>query len=199
MEVNLALFMADEPDAQPSPAAQPAPVEPAEPTKTATEKIDRQQLETAVRLCLENYPEKLAAMKKLKPAELTDDELEECWKQIEFTMGATQNLRTAVGGMIMGIQMLELGTIAASGGAIKVQGLSQICNNQDVLDDIKFICIKNIGGVNTSPEMRLGIAIAQHALRLHTVNSMNSAAQPEASTVSQPPAAGLDDSKFDEL
>jgi hypothetical protein len=53
-------------------------------------------------------------------------------------MGAKQNLKMAVGGAIMGVKAVE--DLVTQFTLLKIQGLHQVCNDPDVLDDIKFIC-----------------------------------------------------------
>jgi hypothetical protein len=70
-------------------------------------------------------------------------------------MGAKQNLKMAVGGAIMGIKAVE--DLVVQFTPLKIQGLHQVCNDPDVLDNIKFICIKSTSKMSTTPEQRLGM------------------------------------------
>jgi hypothetical protein len=65
-------------------------------------------------------------------------------------MGAKQNLKMSVGGAIMGIKAGE--DLVTQFTPLKIQELHQVCNNPDVLDNIKFVCIKSTSKMSTTPE-----------------------------------------------
>jgi hypothetical protein len=94
-------------------------------------------------------------------------------------MGAKQNLKMAVGGAIMGVKAVE--DLVVQFTPLRIQGLHQVCNDPDVLDDIKFICIKSTSKMSTTPEQRLGMRFLITAFALHNMNS-SMAAPPAAVT-----------------
>jgi hypothetical protein len=86
----------------------------------------------------------------------------------------------AVGGAIMGVKAVE--DLVTQFTPLKIQGLHQVCNDPDVLDDIKFICIKSTSKMSTTPEQRLGMRFLITAFALHNMNS----------SMATPPAAATD-------
>jgi hypothetical protein len=139
---------------------------------------------------------KLATLKKTKLEGKSLEELQKIWAEIEYTMGAKQNLKLAVGGTIMTVKAVE--DLVCQFTPLKIQGLHQVCNDPDVLDDLKFCLIKSTGKMNTTPEQQLGMRFLVSAYALHRMNS--SAAAPPAPTeaVSQPEIVDTDP-KFADL
>jgi hypothetical protein len=61
------------------------------------------------------------------------------------------------------------------------QSLHQVCNDPDVLDDIKFICIKSTSKMSTTLEQRLGMRFLITVFALYNMNS-SMATLPAAAT-----------------
>jgi hypothetical protein len=64
-------------------------------------------------------------------------------------MGAKQNLKMAGGSAIIGVKAIE--DLVTQFTPLKIQGLHQVCNDPDILDDIKFICKKSPSKMSTTP------------------------------------------------
>jgi orotidine-5'-phosphate decarboxylase len=124
---------------------------------------------TQIRQCLEDFPEKLSAPKGTKLEGKSMEELQKIWSEIEYMMGAKQNLKMAVGGAITAVKTVE--DLVLEFTPLKKQGLHQICNDPEVLDDLKFICIKSTSKMSTTPEQRLGMWFLITAFALHRMNS----------------------------
>jgi hypothetical protein len=124
-------------------------------TKDTTNDKDQRELATQIRQCFEEFPEKLSAIKNTKLEGKFMEELQKIWSEIEYIMGAKQNLKMAVGGAIMGIKAVE--DLVVQFTPLKIQGLHQVCKDPDVLDNIKFVCIKSTSKMSTTPEQRLGM------------------------------------------
>jgi hypothetical protein len=138
------------PEAPPAKDLEPKP----EAAKATTDK-DQRELATQIRQCFEEFPEKLSALKKTKLEGKSMEELQKIWAEIEYMMGAKQNLKMAIGGTIMAVKTVE--DLVSEFTPLKIQGLHQVCNDPKVLNDIKFICIKSTGKMNTTPEQRLSM------------------------------------------
>jgi hypothetical protein len=137
--------------------------------KNTTTNKDQLKLATQIRQCFEEFPEKLSALKNTKLEGKSMEELQKKWSEIEYIMGTKQNLKMAVGGAIMGVKAVE--DLETQFMPLKIQGLHQVCNDPDVLDDIKFVCIKSTGKMSTTPEQRLGMQFLKAAFALHSINS----------------------------
>jgi ribosomal protein L10 len=59
------------------------------------------------RQCFEEFPEKLSTLKNTKLDGKSIEELQKIWSEIEYIMGAKQNLKMAVGGAVMGVNAVE--------------------------------------------------------------------------------------------
>lgn len=79
----------DEHEPAPKPSKKPIPVssETTEDATAAEDNKDRRELVTQIRQCLEEFPEKLSALKGVAPEKLTMEELQKVWSEIEYTMG----------------------------------------------------------------------------------------------------------------
>jgi hypothetical protein len=155
----------------------PAPVE-----ETAEQDQNQRELATQIRQCFEEFPEKLAALKKTKLEGKSIAELQKIWDEINYIMGAKQNLKLAIGGAIMTVKAVE--DLVSQFTPLKIQGLHQICNDPDVLDDLKFCLIKSTGKMSTTPEQRLGMRFLVSAYALHRMNS----SVPAPASVAEPVA-----------
>jgi hypothetical protein len=160
--------VADEPDFDPEPVTQEPEAKAKEGKKQVTD-ADQRELAIQIRQCLEEFPEKLSALKKTKIEGKSMEELQKIWSEIEYMMGAKQNLKMAVGGAITAVKTVE--DLVSEFTPLKIQGLYQICNDPEVLDDIKFICIKSTSKMSTMPEQRLGMRFLITAFALHRINS----------------------------
>jgi hypothetical protein len=138
-------------------------------TKDTTNDKDQRDLATQIRQCFEEFPEKLSALKNTKLEGKSMEELQKIWSEKQ---PAKQNLKMAVGGAIMGVKAVE--DLVPQFTPLKIQGLHQVCNDPDVLDEIKFVCIKSTSKMSTTPEQRLGMRFLITAFALHNMNSSSS-------------------------
>jgi hypothetical protein len=107
-------------------------------------------LATQIRQSFEEFPKKLSTLKNTKLEGKLIEELQKIWLEIKYIMGAKQNLKMADGGAIMGIKAVE--DLVTQFTPLKIQGLHQVCNDPDDLNDIKFICIKYTSKMSTTPQ-----------------------------------------------
>ena len=187
---------------KPAPVEPPAPVEKPSPEKPAPEDpettaADKANLITHIRLCVDAFPKKLVSMQNLKLDKMSLEELERTHDEIKYIMGSKQNLRMAVGSALMAIESLE--HIACTFTPLKIKGLSDAFKDEDTLDDLKYICIKNGSGLQTSPEQRLGFTLLTRAYGLHQFNSMQAQPAQTDSVATVATVVPPSDEKFDDL
>lgn len=156
---------------------------------------DRRRLILLLQLYLNEFPHKLSTYKHTDLEKLKKSELEKLKEEVEYCLGTKQNLNVAVSGIIMGINMFE--QVAVNFTPLKISGLSQVCNEREVLDDIKCVAIKHLDMVKVEPEARLCMRLFSTALQLHTINSI----QTSNDTLNKPPptVVEVNDTKFDVL
>ena len=73
--------------------------------------------------------------------------------------------------VITGIQTLE--TVLVEYSPFRVQGLSNICKDEEFVEDIKLIILQNMPIVSTEPRQRVVFKLISTAMQLHTLNSYN--------------------------
>lgn len=181
MEVDLSKLHysepAEEPEADnyPEPPTEPLPEwdrptyePPAEPEEDRFGQ-DRKRLELLIQFHINEFPKKLATYKKTNVDDLTMKELKDMLDEMKYTLSAQTNTRMAVQAMTMGITMLEHTAVAFT--PLKLKGLSSMCADPDVIDDMKAIALKHMNLANIEPEARLGMRILQQGLMLHNINS----------------------------
>jgi hypothetical protein len=176
MEVDLSSIMVSAPPEASAPAdklpeipEREVPKETTNTSKDTSTDENWRELATQIRHCFEEFPEKLATLKKTKLEGKSLKELQKIWAEIEYIMGAKQNLKLAVGGTIMTVKTVE--DLVCQFTPLKIQGLHQVCNDPDILDDLKFCLIKSTGKISTTPEQRLGMRFLISAYALHRMNS----------------------------
>jgi hypothetical protein len=89
-------------------------------TKDTTNDKDQRELATQIRQRFEEFPEKLSALKNTKLEVKSIEELQKIWSEIEYIMGAKQNLKMAVSGAIMGVKAVE--DLVTQFTPLKIQG-----------------------------------------------------------------------------
>jgi hypothetical protein len=166
-------------------AKRPAPIE-----ETAEQDENQRALATQIRLCLEDFPEKLSTLKKTKLEGKSMAELQKIWYEINYLMGAKRNLKLAVGGAITAVKTVE--DLVCQFTPLKIQGLHRVFNDPDVLDDLKFSLIKSSGRMNTTPEQQLGMQFLIYGFAMHQINSSAAAPPAPPKAVSQPEIVDTD-------
>jgi hypothetical protein len=119
-------------------------------TKDTKNDKDQHELATQIHQCFKEFPEKLSALKNTKLKGKSIEELQKIWSEIEYIMGAKQNLKMAVSSAIMGVKAVE--DLVTQFTPLKIQRLHQVCNDPDILDGIKFVCIKSTSKMSITPE-----------------------------------------------
>lgn len=114
------------------------------------------------------FPDELKAYKKLNLHKKSFDELSDLKSEMDFILGNNSGIASAVKLFRIGIHTLEV--LAVNFTPINCKGLSSICNDPDVIKDIKLIALKNSKLIQTEPEYRLAYKIITTALALHNIN-----------------------------
>jgi len=133
---------------------------------------DRRRLILLIQFPINEFPERLRMFKKKDLEDLSKTELQSLLSEMQYTLGAKSNVRAAVGGMTMAIVMIEQLSVFTP---LKLQGLSAITQNPDVIDDMKLIALKYTDLIHVEPEARLGMKILSAALGLHQINTAKEA------------------------
>jgi hypothetical protein len=151
----------------------------AEEDAAAEEKFgqNRKRLLLLIQMYINEFPKKLSAYKGMKLEKLSNKELEKLFEEIKFTLGARNNIQAGVKAMCLGINLFEQIAVKNPYMTLRVQGLSQICADEDTIDDMKEICLKHMDLVRVEPEARLGFKIVSTALMLHQINPAPAAPQ----------------------
>lgn len=114
------------------------------------------------------FPVELKSFKKINMDKKNNDELLEIKREMDFTLGNNSGIKSALTifrTMITTIEMLALNFTP-----LNCRGLSNICNDPDVIKDVKLIALKNSNLIQTEPEFRLIYKVVTSAIALHGLN-----------------------------
>lgn len=126
-------------------------------------------------LILQMYVNEFSKLKKYKNTNFDKksmDELNEMHKEFDATLSCRSTVNTGVTMAVKAIQTLEF--VLCSYTPIQAQGLSNIVNDPDVIEDIKLIVLKNMPLVSSEPEQRLLFKMITTTMQLHSINTYNS-------------------------
>lgn len=167
---------------EPAPIAKDYPLPndiPAPPAKKEPPRADvngmtddkRAAVITRIRLLLDTFPAKLKDIKPKKPLDkLTDDQLAELNKNIDYTLGAKTNVEAMAKTFPLVLKAVE--ELAAQFTPLKIQGTHAVCFEPDVQDMIKYTIIDSgIAGIHSTPQQRLAFTLISAAMRQHAINS----------------------------
>ena len=129
---------------------------------------DRKRLLLLIEFHINEFPVKLANYKKVKLEKQSNKELQKLLEEMQFTLGATSNVRAGVQAMCFSIKIFE--DLAVTFTPLKIKGLSGVCNDPEVIDDMKAICLKHMNLMHVEPEARLGLRLMTTAMALHNMN-----------------------------
>lgn len=95
---------------------------------------------TRLKLLLDTFPTKLKDIRPKKPLDkLTDDQLAELSKNIDYTLGAKTNVDAMAKTFPLVLKVVE--ELAAQFTPLKIQGTHAVCFEPDVQDMIKYTII----------------------------------------------------------
>ena len=137
----------------------------------STAPLEKQARVTKIRLYFDTFPTKLAGIKPKKPLDkLSDDQLQELEKNINYTLGAKTNVDAMAKSFPLLLKAAE--ELIAQFTPLRIQGTHAVCFEPDVQDMIKYTIIDSgLAGINSTPQQRLAFTLISTAMRQHAVNS----------------------------
>lgn len=129
---------------------------------------DHRRKVLTIQFYLNEFPDKLKQYGKMDLENLSDDELDELRKEMDFVISTRSNVNMGVAAFVQGVSTLEY--ICCNHTPLKVKGLSQICNDKELIDDVKSLILSNMTLSHIEPEYRIGYKIVTSMLYLHNVN-----------------------------
>ena len=145
--------------------------------------IERRNLILLLEQYLEHFSHKLKKFTKINFESLNISELEKLKDEMDFTLGCRSSVNTGVQAFATGLQAVEY--VACSYTPLKLEGLSQLLTDPDVIDDVKLIMLQNTTIIKTKPEHRLLYKIISTALLLHNINSYKEELAKETQNLTQ--------------
>ena len=142
-----------------------APVEPAPPMFSA----DRQKKIMLIKKWIATFPQELKSFQNKDLEMLSDSELVSLQEEIDYTVRSSGDFDIGVSAMQGAIAAGE--KVLVDYDLLKVQGLSKICTDPQVIRDMKYISLKHFGSVDVAPEARLTLKIVGTAMMLHNANT----------------------------
>ena len=149
----------------PEPEYDIEPMEPAPPLFS----VERQKKILLVKKWIATFPKELKSFQSKDLDVLTDAELVLLQEEIDYTVRSSGDFDVGVSAMQGAIAAGE--KILVDYDLLKVQGLSKICNDPQVIHDMKYISLKHFGAVDVAPEARLTLKIIGTAMMLHNANT----------------------------
>lgn len=125
-------------------------------------------------LVLQMYVNEFPKLKKYKNTNFdkkTMDELMDMRKEFDATLSCRSNVNAGVQIAVSVIQTLEY--VLCSFTPIQAQGLSNIVNDPDVVEDIKILVLKHLPLISSEPEQRLLFKLITTTMQLHAINTYN--------------------------
>ena len=131
--------------------------------------VERQKKILLVKKWIATFPKELKSFQSKDLDVLTDAELVLLQEEIDYTVRSSGDFDVGVSAMQGAIAAGE--KILVDYDLLKVQGLSKICNDPQVIHDMKYISLKHFGAVDVAPEARLTLKIIGTAMMLHNANT----------------------------
>ena len=181
-DVDLSSIMVgygDAPTAAPMPMVPPPPpVETPMPQPTETVAENNKDLVVKLRLLFDTFPAKLKDIRPKKPLDkLSEDQLLELQKNINYQLGARTNVDAMAKSFPMILQVVE--QLAAQFTPLRIQGTHLVCNDPDVQDMIKYTIIDCGLGISSTPQQKLVFKLLSTALQMHVMNTAIESMTPE--------------------
>ena len=131
--------------------------------------IERRNLILLLEQYLEHFSHKLKKFNKLNFENLNISELEKLKDEMDFVLGCRSSVNTGVQAFAQGVIAIEY--FACNYTPLKLEGLSQITSDPDLIDDIKLLMLQNTTIIKTKPEHRIMYKLLTTSLLLHSANS----------------------------
>ena len=84
---------------------------------------------------------------------LSDEELDDLRKEMDFVNSQRSSVNMGVQAFVQGVNTIE--TLCCNFTPLKVQGLTNICNDKDLIDDVKSLMLSNMTLAHIEPEYRI--------------------------------------------
>lgn len=154
--------------------------------------IDRRRKILLLQFYLNEFPKKLKGYRRQNLEELSNDELDKLKDEFDFVIGCNTTTNTTVTAFKKSIEVLE--HIGCNYTPLKIQGLSMINQDKELMDDVRHWALQNMDMIQTKPEHRIMYKVLSSAMALHNINTINEARQ-------QNTEAGIDNlnNEYDDL
>ena len=131
--------------------------------------IDHRRKILIIQYYLNEFPDKLKGYKNINLESLSDEELDDLRKEMDFVNSQRSSVNMAVQAFVQGVNTIE--TLCCNFTPLKVQGLTNICNDKDLIDDVKSLVLSNMTLAHIEPEYRILYKLSSSMLLLHNINS----------------------------
>lgn len=130
----------------------------------------RRSLILLMQMYINEFP-KLKKYKNTNFEKKTLDELLDLRKEFDATLSCRSTVKAGVNIAITVIQTLEY--VLCNFTPIQAQGLSNVINDPDVIEDIKILVLKHMPLISSEPEQRILFKLITTTMQLHAINTYN--------------------------
>ena len=131
--------------------------------------VDHRRKILVIQFYLNEFPDKLKAYKSFNLETLSDEELDSLRKEMDFVISQKSSVSMGVQAFVQGINTIE--HLCCNFTPLKVQGLTNICNDKDLIDDVKSLMLSNMTLAHIEPEYRIAYKLTSSMFYLHNMNS----------------------------
>lgn len=133
--------------------------------------VERRRKILILHFYLNEFPHKLGVYKDMDFESLSNKELDKIREEFDFIIGTKNTVNVTIRAFQHSIKMLEDFCVAYT--PLKVQGLSVINNDAELMDDVKHFALQNMLLLKTKPEHRILFTVVSTMGVLHNINSQN--------------------------
>ena len=140
-----------------------------EQTKEIATPEERRKLIILLQYYLVEFPEKLKDFKNKSLENMEYDELINLKQDFDIILSHKNTVGISENIFLKGVSILEY--ISVNYTPLKLEGYTQMCNDRELLDDVKLVILQNMNLISTKPEQRIIFKMATNMLLLHNINS----------------------------
>ena len=133
--------------------------------------IERRRKILILQFYLNEFPNKLGVYREADFESLSNEELDKIRSEFDFIIGAKNTVNISVKAFQQSIYTLE--HVCVKYTPLKVQGLSNINEDPELLEDVKHWALKNMALIKTEPEQRILFKVMSTITALHSYNTMH--------------------------
>jgi hypothetical protein len=133
--------------------------------------IDRRRKILILQFYINEFPRKLAMYVEHDLEQMTNEELGKLRNEFDFIIGCKNTVNITTKAFQHSICALE--GLCVNYTPLKVNGLSLMCNDEELMDDVKHWALQNMSMIRTKPEHRILFKVVSTMSALHTLNSSN--------------------------